>query len=36
MDEELANMMTLQQAYNAGARLIKAAQDLFYQLLQVV
>jgi flagellar hook-associated protein 1 FlgK len=36
LDEELANMMTLQQAYNAGARLIKTAQDLFDQLLQVV
>lgn len=36
MDEELMRMMTLQQAYNAGARLIKTAQDLFDQLLQVV
>jgi flagellar hook-associated protein 1 FlgK len=36
LDEELAHMMTLQQAYNAGARLIKLAQDLYDQLLQVV
>jgi flagellar hook-associated protein 1 FlgK len=36
LDEELSNMMTLQQAYNAGARLIKLSQDLYDQLLQAV
>lgn len=36
LDEELANMMTYQQAYNAGARLIKTAQELMDALLSVV
>src|SRR5262249_43763343 len=29
LDEELSRMMVLQQAYNAGARLIKVAQELY-------
>ena len=36
MDEELAKMMTLQQAYNAGARLINVAQQLYDTLLKAV
>jgi len=36
LDEELSRMMTLQQAYNAGARLIKVAQDLYDELLNAV
>jgi flagellar hook-associated protein 1 FlgK len=33
LDEELANMMVFQQAYNAGARLITTAQKLYDELL---
>jgi flagellar hook-associated protein 1 FlgK len=36
LDEELAKMMSLQQAYNAGARLLQVAQQLYDQLLQAV
>jgi flagellar hook-associated protein 1 FlgK len=36
LDEELEKMMTLQQAYNAGARLLQVAQQLYDALLQVV
>lgn len=36
LDEELAKMMTLQQAYNSGARLLQVAQQLFNQLLLAV
>jgi flagellar hook-associated protein 1 FlgK len=36
LDEELSKMMQLQQAYNAGTRLIQVAQDLFDQLLNAV
>jgi len=36
LDEELEKMMVLQQAYNAGARLIKLAQDLYEELLKAV
>lgn len=36
LDEELTNMMSLQQAYNAGARLLKVANDLFDQLVNVL
>ena len=36
LDEELAQMMMLQQAYNAGARLIRVADELFEALLNVV
>jgi len=36
LDEELEKMMVLQQAYNAGARLIKLAQDLYDELLNAV
>ncbi|HMI95579.1 MAG TPA: flagellar hook-associated protein FlgK [Micropepsaceae bacterium] len=36
LDEELANMMVLQQAYNAGARLISVAQQLSDELMKVM
>ncbi len=36
LDEELSRMMVLQQAYNAGARLIKLSQDLYDELLRAV
>jgi flagellar hook-associated protein 1 FlgK len=36
LDEELSHMMVLQQAYNAGARLIKLSQDLYDELLKAV
>lgn len=36
LDEELSKMVQLQQAYNAGTRLLKVAQDLFDQLINVV
>jgi flagellar hook-associated protein 1 FlgK len=36
LDEELEKMMTLQQAYNAGARLLTVAQQLYDALLQAV
>jgi flagellar hook-associated protein 1 FlgK len=36
MDEELASMIVLQQAYNAGARLITMAQQLSDELLKAV
>ncbi len=36
LDEELANMMIYQQSYNAGARLITAAQRMFDALLEAV
>jgi flagellar hook-associated protein 1 FlgK len=36
LDEELAKMMSLQQAYNAGARLLQVAQQLYDTLLQAV
>lgn len=36
LDEELSTMMTLQQAYNAGARIMKVAQDLYDTLLNAV
>ena len=36
LDEELEKMMVLQQAYNAGARLIKLASDLYDELLNAV
>lgn len=36
LDEELANMMLYQQSYNAGARLITAAQRMFDALLEAV
>ena len=34
LDEELTNLTTYQQSYNASARLIQAASDLFQILLQ--
>jgi flagellar hook-associated protein 1 FlgK len=36
LDEELEKMMTLQQAYNAGARLLQVAQQLYDELLRAV
>jgi flagellar hook-associated protein 1 FlgK len=36
LDEELANMMTLQHAYNAGARLIRVADEMYEALLNVI
>jgi flagellar hook-associated protein 1 FlgK len=36
LDEELEKMMVLQQAYNAGARLITLAQQLYDELLDAV
>lgn len=35
LDEELANMMMYQQAYNAGARLVQVAQQLYDTLLSI-
>jgi flagellar hook-associated protein 1 len=36
LDEELSQMMMLQQAYNAGARLIQVSQQLYDELLKTV
>ena len=36
LDEELVNLTTYQQAFNASARMIKAAADLFDALLSIV
>ena len=36
MDQELINLTTYQQAYNASARLITAAKDMMDTLLQTV
>jgi flagellar hook-associated protein 1 FlgK len=36
LDEELENMMVLQQAYNAGARLLQVSKELYDELLQAV
>ena len=36
LDEELAKMMVLQQAYNAGARLIQVSQQLYDELIKAV
>ncbi len=36
LDEELSNMIIFQQAYNASARIMSAAQELYDQLLQLV
>jgi flagellar hook-associated protein 1 FlgK len=33
LDEELVNMTTFQQAYNASARLIQAASDMYDTLI---
>jgi flagellar hook-associated protein 1 FlgK len=35
LDEELTNMMTYQQAYSAGARMLSVVQQLYDTLLQV-
>ena len=36
LDEEMANMMVYQQAYNASARMMAAAQQMYDTLLQLV
>lgn len=36
LDEELINMTTYQQAYNASARLIQAAKDMYDVLVQLI
>ncbi len=36
LDEELSNMIVFQQAYNASARMMTAARELYDQLLQLV
>ncbi len=36
LDEELANLMQYQQAYNASARIFRVAQDLYDALLNIV
>ncbi|NWG47394.1 MAG: flagellar hook-associated protein FlgK [Alphaproteobacteria bacterium] len=36
LDEELASLLVYQQAYNASARMIQAAQELFDTLTQIV
>jgi len=36
LDEELTNMMLYQQAYNAGARMLRTVQELLDELLNVV
>jgi len=35
LDEELANMITYQNAYSASAKMIKVASDLYQDLLQL-
>ena len=35
LDEELSNMMTFQQAYSAGARMLQVVQQLYDTLLQI-
>ncbi|MFN9542852.1 MAG: flagellar basal body rod C-terminal domain-containing protein, partial [Alphaproteobacteria bacterium] len=36
LDEELANMMMFQQAYNASARMMGVAREMFQTLLEAV
>ena len=36
MDEELVNMTTFQQAYNASARLIQASKDMYDVLIGIL
>jgi flagellar hook-associated protein 1 len=36
MDEELVNMTTFQQAYNASARLIQASKDMYDTLIGIL
>ena len=36
LDEELANLIVFQNAYNASARMIRAAEELLETLLSVV
>ncbi len=36
LDEELSNMIIYQQAYNASARMLTTAQELFDQILRIV
>ena len=35
LDEELTHMMTYQQAYSAGARMLSVVQQLYDTLLQI-
>jgi flagellar hook-associated protein 1 FlgK len=35
LDQQLSNMVTYQQAYSAGARIMQTAQALFTTLLQI-
>jgi len=36
LDEELVNLTTYQQAYNAAARMISATNDLFDTLMNII
>ena len=36
LDTELVNLTTYQQSYNASARLIQAAKDMYDTLLQIL
>ena len=36
IDEELVNLTTYQQAYNANARLVQASQNMIDTLLNVI
>ncbi len=36
LDEELVNLTTYQQAFNASARMIQAAKDLYDTLLNMI
>jgi flagellar hook-associated protein 1 FlgK len=36
LDEELVNLTTYQQAYNASARLVQASKDMINTLLDIV
>ena len=36
LDEELVNLTTFQQAYNASARLVQASKDMINTLLDMV
>ena len=36
LDEELVNMTTYQQAFNASARVIQAAKDMYDTLIQMM
>jgi flagellar hook-associated protein 1 len=36
LDQELVNLTTYQQSYNASARLIQAAKDMYSTLMQMI